>query len=47
MFRDARVEIGGALEGKDPFINVKWPKVKREPPNLLTAEKKSELWKRS
>jgi integrase len=40
MFRDARVEIGSDLEGKDPFIDVKWPKVKREPPDPLTTEQK-------
>jgi integrase len=43
MFRDARVEIGGALEGKDPFIDVRWPKVKREPPDPLTVEEKEKV----
>ncbi len=43
MFRDARVEIGGDLEGKDPFIDVRWPKVKHEPPYPLTAEEKEQI----
>jgi integrase len=43
MFRDARVEIGGDLEGKDPFIDLKWPKVKREPPNPLTVEQRERV----
>ena len=40
LFRDARVEIGNELEVKDPFIDIQWPKVKREPPNPLNPAEK-------
>jgi integrase len=43
LHRDARIEIGGDLEGKDPFMDLKWPKVKREPPDLLAVEEKQKV----
>ena len=39
LYRDARGEIE-ALEGKDPFLDIKWPKVKRLPPDPLSADDK-------
>jgi integrase len=43
LYRDARVEIGGELEGKDPFIDVRLPKVKHEPPDPLTAKEREQV----
>ena len=43
MYRDARVEIGGDLEGKDPFIDIRWPKVRRESPDPLTTDEKQRV----
>lgn len=43
LFRDARVEIGNDLEGKDPFIDIQWPKVKREAPDPLNAVEKQQI----
>jgi len=37
MYRDARAEIDD-LKGSDPFIDIKWPKVRREPPDPLSGE---------
>jgi integrase len=39
LYRDARSEIE-ALEGKDPFLDIKWPKVKRLPPDPLSLDEK-------
>lgn len=38
MYRDARIEIGGDLEGKDPFIDIQWPRQPKTKPDPFTAE---------
>jgi hypothetical protein len=40
MYRDARVEIGGDLEGKDPFIDIQWPRQPKTKPDPFTAEER-------
>src|SRR6516162_4901268 len=40
LYRDARAEIRRELEGRDPFIDVKWPKNERELPDPFTAEER-------
>jgi len=42
MFRDARAEID-ALQGKDPFLDIRWPKVRREPPDPFSAEERDRI----
>jgi len=42
LYRDARAEIRD-LEGRDPFIDVKWPKNERELPDPFTAEERNRL----
>ena len=42
LYRDARAEIK-ELEGRDPFIDVKWPKNERELPDPFTAEERDRL----
>jgi integrase len=41
-YRDARAEID-ELAGKDPFMDLRWPKVRREPPDPLTAEERDKV----
>jgi integrase len=40
MYRDARIEIGGDLEGKDPFIDIAWPRLPKTKPDPFTAEER-------
>jgi integrase len=42
MYKDARADIP-ALEGKDPFMDLKWPKAKRLPPEPMTVEEKGRI----
>jgi integrase len=42
MYRDARGEID-ELAGKDPFMDVRWPKVHREPPDPFTVEEQERI----
>lgn len=37
LYRDARVELGGELEGRDPFIDLMWPRQPKEKPDPFTA----------
>ena len=43
MYKAARIEIGGELEGRDPFIDVQWAPVKVEPPDPLTSAEKQRI----
>jgi hypothetical protein len=43
LYRDARAEID-ELEGKDPFLDVRWPKVKHQAPDPLTKGEKKRSW---
>ena len=43
MYRDARVEIGGELEGKDPFIDIQWPRLPKTKPDPFTAEERDRI----
>ena len=38
LYRDARAEIE-ELSGKDPFIDIRWPKAQREKPDPFTAKR--------
>jgi hypothetical protein len=40
MYRDARVEIE-VLQGKDPFIDIQWPRLPRKKPDPFTAEERA------
>jgi integrase len=42
LYRDARAEID-ELKGKDPFMDIQWPKARREPPAPFTAEERDEI----
>jgi integrase len=42
MFRDARTECE-SIESRDPFLDIKWPKVKREPPDPLGTDEKQKI----
>jgi integrase len=42
MYRDARLEIE-ALQGKDPFIDLKWPRMPAEKPDPFTAEERDRI----
>jgi integrase len=43
MYRDARIEIGGDLEGKDPFIDIAWPRLPKTKPDPFTAEERDRI----
>lgn len=43
MYRDARIELGGPLEGKDPFIDLQWTRLPRERPDPFTAEERDRI----
>ena len=43
LYRDARVEIGGELEGKDPFIDIQWPRQVKTKPDPFTAEERDKI----
>jgi integrase len=42
MYRDARLEIE-ALQGKDPFIDIQWPRLSRKKPAPFTAEERDRI----
>lgn len=42
LYRDARVEIE-ALQGKDPFIDIQWPRLPRKKPDPFTAEERDRI----
>jgi integrase len=42
LYRDARAEID-ELKGKDPFIDIRWPKARREPPDPFMAEERDRI----
>jgi integrase len=42
MYRDARVEIE-VLQGKDPFIDIQWPRLSRKKPAPFTAEERDRI----
>src|SRR5262249_6718621 len=42
LYRDARAEIE-ELKGRDPFIDLQWPKVEREKPDPFTAEERDRI----
>src|SRR5262249_25453703 len=42
LYRDARAEIED-LRGRDPFIDLQWPKVEREKPDPFTAEERDRI----
>jgi len=43
MFKAARIEIRGDLEGYDPFIDIEWPRQKKIPPDPFTAEERDNI----
>ena len=43
MYKAARIEIRGELEGRDPFIDVEWAPVKVAPPDPLTSAEKQRV----
>jgi integrase len=43
MYRDARIEIGGELEGKDPFIDLEWPRQPKTKPDPFTARERDRI----
>jgi integrase len=43
LYRDARVDIGGDLEGKDPFIDIQWPRLPKTKPDPFTAEERDRI----
>jgi integrase len=43
MYRDARIELGGSLEGKDPFLDLQWPRLSRERPDPFTATERDRI----
>ena len=42
MYRDARIEIE-ALQGKDPFIDIQWPRLPGKKPDPFTAEERDRI----
>ena len=42
MYRDARLGIE-ALEGKDPFIDIQWPRLPKKKPDPFTAEERDRI----
>ena len=42
MYRDARAEIE-ELKGRDPFIDIQWPKPQRAKPDPFTAEERDKI----
>jgi len=42
MYRDARIEIA-VLQGKDPFIDIQWPRLPRKKPDPFTAEERDTI----
>jgi hypothetical protein len=42
MYRDARLEIE-ALQGRDPFIDIQWPRLPRKKPDPFTAEERDRI----
>jgi integrase len=42
LYRDARAEIED-LKGRDPFIDIQWPRSQREKPNPFTAEERDRI----
>lgn len=49
LFRDARRQIH-VLEGRDPFKDIDWPSISREPPDPFTAEERDAIiawWRES
>ena len=43
LYRDARVEIGSELEGRDPFMDLQWPRQPKTRPDPLTAEERDRI----
>jgi integrase len=42
MYRDARIEIE-VLQGKDPFIDIQWPRLLRKRPDPFTANERDRI----
>jgi integrase len=42
MYRDARIEIE-VLQGKDPFIDIQWPRLPKKKPDPFTAEDRDKI----
>src|SRR5580765_1246041 len=42
MYRDARLEIE-ALQGKDPFIDIQWPRLPKKKPGPFTVEERDSI----
>lgn len=42
MYRDARIEIE-SLQGKDPFIDVQWPRLPHKKPDPFSAEHRDRI----
>jgi len=42
LYRDARAEIE-ELHGRDPFIDIQWPRAQREKPDPFTAEERDRI----
>lgn len=42
MYRDARIEIE-ELQGKDPFIDIQWPRLPHKKPDPFTAEERDRI----
>lgn len=43
LYRDARVEVGGDLEGRDPFMDLQWPRQPKTKPDPFTAEERDRI----
>src|SRR5262249_31381359 len=42
MYRDARIEFD-SLQGRDPFLDVQWPRLPRNKPDPFTAEERDRI----
>ena len=42
LYRDARIEIE-ALQGKDPFIDIAWPRLPRKKPDPFSADERDRI----
>ena len=42
MYRDARIEIE-ALQGKDPFMDIQWPRLPRKKPDPFRGEERDKI----
>jgi len=42
LYRDARAEIE-ELKGRDPFIDIQWPKAQRAKPDPFTAQERDKI----